>query len=157
MKFLAEIITTGFYTGKIPLMPGTFGSWASACLFALFHFYFPNFFILKNILIIIAITFILGLFFSHLWVTYLAPQEKDPGYIVIDEWVGQWLAYIFTPFGFGYLFFGFVLFRVFDIVKPIPINQSQKLPGGFGIMIDDVLAGLFAGLILWGFHFLIPS
>jgi len=77
---------------------------------------------------------------------------KDPGLCIIDEVLGQWITYLFfgalTP---AQLFFGFVLFRAFDILKPPPVRASESwMPGGFGIMIDDALAGIYSALALWG-------
>lgn len=81
--------------------------------------------------------------------------RKDPGLCVIDELLGQWITYLFfgalTP---AQIFWGFVLFRAFDILKPPPVRASENwLPGGFGVMIDDALAGVYAalslGLLIW--------
>jgi len=84
-----------------------------------------------------------------------ATCRKDPGFCIIDEVLGQWLTYLcFPALSTRQLILGFVLFRVFDIAKPYPVRASENwLPGGFGVMIDDVLAGLYAalclGLMLW--------
>ncbi len=75
-------------------------------------------------------------------------EGKDSGKIVIDEIVGQILTFAFIPFSGVNIISGFVLFRIFDIWKPYPINISQKLPKGWGIMIDDVLAALYANIVL---------
>ena len=77
---------------------------------------------------------------------------KDPGLCIIDEVLGQWVTYcLFCTLTPWQLFWGFVLFRVFDIVKPWPVRNSENwLPGGFGVMIDDVLAGVYAAVALWG-------
>ncbi len=98
--------------------------------------------------------------------------EKDPGYVVADEWAGQWIA--LTPLLFAgalqpqpagpwllRLAVPFLLFRLFDIWKPGPVGASQRLPGGLGVVIDDVLAGLLAALLAmpadhWLRHFLGP-
>lgn len=77
--------------------------------------------------------------------------KKDPGVCIIDEVLGQWITYFFfaalTPWQ---MFWGFLLFRLFDIWKPAPVRASECwLPGGFGVMIDDALAGLYAALALW--------
>ena len=76
--------------------------------------------------------------------------RKDPGLCVIDEVLGQWTTYIFftalTPWQ---MFWGFVLFRVFDILKPAPVRASECwMPGGFGVMLDDFLAGIYAAIAL---------
>ncbi len=78
--------------------------------------------------------------------------RKDPGQIVIDELLGQWITFLpFTGLTLWQLAAGFALFRLFDIAKPWPVRASEKwLPAGYGIMIDDVLAGLYAMGCLWG-------
>lgn len=82
--------------------------------------------------------------------------RKDPGFVVIDEVAGQMIALIGVPFHWKYLLASFILFRSFDIVKPFPLRRLEKLPGGFGIMMDDVGAGLYALVLvhLWR-HFLL--
>ena len=77
-------------------------------------------------------------------------KEHDPGWIVIDELVGQWLCFAFVPeWNALNLAASFILFRFFDILKPAPIKQiDKKLKGGLGVMFDDVVAGIFAGVIL---------
>lgn len=81
-------------------------------------------------------------------------QRKDPGCVVIDEVLGQWATYLFLPDpSVWMLVLGFVLFRIFDIAKPWPVKASEMmLPGGFGVMIDDVVAAVYAGAILTAVH-----
>lgn len=74
--------------------------------------------------------------------------RKDPGFVVIDEVAGQMIAMIGLPANWKYLLASFILFRSFDIVKPFPLRRLEKLPGGTGIMMDDVGAGLYALLVL---------
>jgi phosphatidylglycerophosphatase A len=73
-----------------------------------------------------------------------ASGVKDPQFVVIDEVLGQWITLLAAPLTWKTLLAGFILFRGFDIVKPPPIRQLEKLPGGTGIVLDDVAAGLFA-------------
>jgi len=82
--------------------------------------------------------------------------RKDPGFVVIDEVAGQMIAMIALPIHWKYLLASFILFRGFDIVKPFPLRRLEKLPGGIGIMMDDVGAGFYALLIvhLWR-HFVV--
>jgi phosphatidylglycerophosphatase A len=78
-------------------------------------------------------------------------EEKDPGCVVIDELLGLWVCYLFfPPLSPLLLAIGFVLFRIFDIQKPWPVRASETwLPGGWSVMIDDVIAGIYAGFCLW--------
>jgi len=73
---------------------------------------------------------------------------KDPGFVVIDEVAGQMIALIAVPVNWKYMLAGFILFRSFDIVKPFPLRRLEALPGGTGIMMDDVGAGLYALALL---------
>lgn len=75
-------------------------------------------------------------------------HKTDPGEIVIDEVVGQWVTLLLCPHNLLFTFIGFVLFRFFDVLKPFPIGISQKLHGGLGIVIDDILAGIYALLVV---------
>ena len=72
----------------------------------------------------------------------------DNGHIVIDEVVGYWFAMYLFPPTLYYIVFGFLLFRLFDIAKPYPINKLQNLPKGWGVMVDDLLAGAYAAIAL---------
>jgi phosphatidylglycerophosphatase A len=76
--------------------------------------------------------------------------DKDPSKAVVDEVIGQIVVFFFVPFGISWPFIlaGFILFRIFDIWKPYPINDLQSLPGGLGVCADDFLAGIYAGACL---------
>jgi phosphatidylglycerophosphatase A len=78
--------------------------------------------------------------------------ERDLGHdahpIVIDEVVGQWIPLLFTNKSISWVVVAFFLFRILDVIKPFGIRDSQKLPGGYGVVIDDLLAGLLAGVII---------
>jgi len=102
--------------------------------------YFDPFFILM-ILIFFIIGIISGDHLEQIW-------GKDPGRIVIDEMVGMWVVLLGLDFSWTYILMGFFLFRFFDILKPLYINKLQNLPGGWGIMLDDVLAGLYTNVFL---------
>jgi phosphatidylglycerophosphatase A len=89
-----------------------------------------------------------ALFFLGVWAAGEAEkffQRKDPGQVVIDEVVGQMLTFLARPdASWKWLLAGFFLFRVFDVVKPFPARQIEKTAGGWGIMLDDVIAGLYS-------------
>lgn len=132
----------GFGSGLSPFAPGTMGTLAAI----------PFTFVLKSLgptgfWIVLILLFLLGIkLCSH------ASQKlgvHDHGGIVWDEMVGYWLAVAFVPLHWHWLLAAFVLFRFFDIFKPWPIRQlDKKISGGFGIMVDDVVAGLFTMLLL---------
>lgn len=133
-------VTTFFYIGFLPLIPGTFGSLAALLIF---------FFIRGNPLIHMALLFIilaLGFIFSGRAEKIL--NKKDARCIVIDEVSGMLLALSFLPFDVKLMGIGFILFRAFDTLKPPPANRAEKLKGSAGIMSDDIIAGLYANIIL---------
>lgn len=80
--------------------------------------------------------------------TARAAGKEDPGFVVIDEVAGQWIALLFVPVAWKTLLAGFILFRAFDIVKPPPVRQLERLPEGTGIVIDDVAAGVYALIVM---------
>jgi len=85
-----------------------------------------------------------------------ASGVKDPGIVVVDEVAGMLVAAIGQPRGWGWLLAAFLLFRLLDIWKPFPIRRLQAWPGGLGVVADDLLAGLFATLLLQLVRLLIP-
>lgn len=74
--------------------------------------------------------------------------RTDPGFVVIDEVAGQWVTLALAPVDLGHVLVGFILFRFFDIVKPWPVRSMERLPGGQGIMLDDVAAGAYGLLVM---------
>jgi phosphatidylglycerophosphatase A len=135
-------VATGFYVGNVPIAPGTIGS-----LIGL-----PPCFLLSQINLLLAISFILLFVFFAVWIASRAEkilEKEDPGKIVIDEIAGLLVTFIGVPFTWTTASVGFVLFRAFDILKPFPIRAlEQRITGGAGVVLDDVLAGIYANLIL---------
>ena len=81
----------------------------------------------------------------------------DPSFVVIDEVAGQLITLFLLPFSWKILIAGFILFRVFDVIKPFPARRAEKLHGGWGIMMDDVLAGLYGNILLQLTHYFWPN
>ena len=136
---LAEILATVFYLGRIPGAPGTWGSIAAVLVWLILPEQMLSVFIFSGILIFLAV---IGIWVSQL--VESASGTTDPSEIIIDEWVGQWIALLALPQTWISAVIALVFFRIFDIAKPWPINNLQKLPGGWGIMVDDIVAGIFA-------------
>ncbi len=140
-------LALGLGSGLAPKAPGTFGTLAAIPLYLLF-FFLP----LGLQLVIIVATFFLGIYLCQTAADALGVHDHPA--IVWDEFVGFWLTMLALPIldealQWYWLVAGFVFFRFFDIVKPWPIRWvDRKVSGGFGIMFDDVLAGLYAGLSL---------
>jgi phosphatidylglycerophosphatase A len=142
-NFSYKIISTVMGLGLIPLAPGTFGALGgllSGWLVMRFSAV-PNPFL---IVLITVFTF-LGVYSSD----KLIPEwGNDPSRIVIDEVVGMWVALLFVPNSYWLLFTSFALFRFFDIVKPLFIRKLENINGGWGIMLDDVVAGIYANAVV---------
>jgi phosphatidylglycerophosphatase A len=140
MKRRVKVISSFFYLGHSPFMPGTMGSLGGLAVF----------FLVKNSDILYAFT-ILFLFF--LGVMFAGEAEKvykhkDSKMIVIDEACGMLLALFFVPVNPYSVILGFFLFRIFDILKPPPAKRMEKLTGALGIMFDDIVAALYTNIIL---------
>lgn len=142
MKSLAKLLATCGYLGYIPIAPGTFGgSLLGAGIFWLLSPYELIYFLVTLKIILLAI-----------WSSGQAEAifgKKDDQRIVIDETAGMLIAMLWLPDkSLLYLGLGFVVFRVMDIVKPLGIKQLQKIRGGWGVVADDVAAGLVTNIIL---------
>ena len=142
MKFLLNLISTFFYLGKLPKAPGTWGSLGALFVWSLI----PESLFFR--LILLVITLIIG--FIACEFTLQQIDDPDPSYIVIDEVVGLWIALLFVPKTIFFSLLGFVLFRLFDILKPSFIYSVQFFKGSLGVMLDDIFAGFLVMLILWG-------
>jgi len=136
------LLAFGFGSGLSPFAPGTMGTvMAIPFIFALRNLGDTGFWITLSLL------FLLGVFVCDQASRKLGVH--DHGGIVWDEMVGYWLAAAFIPLQWHWLLAAFCLFRFFDIYKPWPIRQlDRKVSGGFGIMIDDIIAGLFTMIVL---------
>ena len=142
MHTLIMFIATGCYSGYLPKAPGTWGSLVGLLLFFLLHTLS-----LEIYLAVLAGLFLIGTFAAG--EAEKIVDHKDPGLVVIDEIVGMLITMIAipaTPLAMG---LGFILFRIFDIWKPFPVNFiDQRFHGGLGIMLDDVMAGIYSLIIL---------
>ncbi len=133
---LALFIATAGGLGRSPVAPGTVASAATALVLWLLALSTPA---LVALLIVVSI--------AGTWAAGDAERAlgvKDPGAIVVDEVAGMTLAVLTLPLTAVALAVAFVLFRIFDILKPFPANAAQRLPGGFGVMVDDLVAGAYA-------------
>jgi len=147
----ACFIAFGFGSGLLPKAPGTWGTLAALPVYLLIAPYSITIY-----LIITLILFLLGVWVCDNASTKLGVHDYKG--IVWDEVVGYLITMTTVPVGIGWMLAGFILFRLFDIVKPFPISIIDKrIKGGFGIMLDDLVAGVFAGFILQLFYWMFAS
>jgi phosphatidylglycerophosphatase A len=138
----AWLVATFFGAGCLRPAPGTWGSLAALAIWsAAGHFIAPSWHIPATILLA-GLALAAGIPAAGL--VARARGEEDPSCVVIDEVAGQMLAFTGAPLSWASLLAAFLLFRFFDIVKPPPIRSLERIPGGAGIMLDDVAAGLYA-------------
>jgi phosphatidylglycerophosphatase A len=145
MKFCERaviVLATGFFVGTVPFAPGTFGSIIGL----------PIVFFLSRLNLLLSVSYILLFIVFAIGIASAAEKilnQKDPAKIVIDEIAGLMVAFTGLPFDLKTAIAGFIVFRAFDILKPFPIRiLENKLSGGSGVVLDDVLAGIYANLIL---------
>ena len=148
MKLICRIVSTGLGVGYFPVAPGTMGALATLILFWIA----PEFTSLQLSGIILGIT-IAAVFSATITEREMiaslgAERGKDPGIIVVDEIVGMLVTLVAVPKTARYLIAAFILFRIFDIVKPFPIRKIEKLHSGWGIVFDDIIAGIYANLVI---------
>ncbi len=142
-RFIIRFLASGFFSGHIPFAPGTMGTIVAIPLY---------------LLLVAALTgwwyagAVVALTLAAIWISSLAEKlygRKDPPQVVIDEIVGFMLTMIAMPPTAMYIIMGFVLFRVFDIIKPQPAGWiNDRMRGGSGIVLDDIVAGLYANIVL---------
>jgi phosphatidylglycerophosphatase A len=143
-KYWAWTVATFFGAGFGKPGPGTWGSVAAVMLWAAYTWALhpAPYALLAALLIGIALTLILGV--PAATIVARESGRKDPQFVVIDEVAGQWIALLFSPFDLRHALIALVLFRLLDITKPFPARQLESLPEGWGIVFDDVAAGLYA-------------
>jgi phosphatidylglycerophosphatase A len=135
-----KILGSGFYTGYIPFASGTFGSLA-----ALIIYYIPGFEKLYIIIPAIVLVTIYGIYISG---KFEKVYGKDPSECTIDEVAGMWISLLFLPKTIIISLLAFLIWRAMDIIKPFPARNLEDLPGGWGIMMDDIAAAFYSlGLV----------
>ncbi len=138
----AKLLSTCFGIGYFPVAPGTVTSMVAV----LCYFFIP---VLHNPLLLLFLVLLCsgaGIWAGGVMEDYYG---EDPSVVTIDELAGQWLALVFLPEGIMPMVLSLLFFRFFDIAKPGPVDALQRLPGGWGIMLDDLLAGFFANISVW--------
>lgn len=146
MRRISAPIATFMGAGAVPVAPGTAGSLAAVLFAGLLrhpHNWTPVYFLALS-----GLSLLPGIWAAHAYAQ--ADGTKDPPGVVIDEALGQWITLAgATLYNWKSVLAAFLLFRLFDIWKPFPVRQAERLPDGVGIVADDVLAGVYGGLVLW--------
>lgn len=142
----ATLTATFFGVGRLRPGPGTWGSAAAVLLWAAAAHALPP--ALRTPTVIVTAIFVILIGIPAATSVARASGTKDPQFVVIDEVAGQLIALIGAPLGWKTFLAGFLLFRIFDILKPPPVRQLEQLPEGTGIVLDDVAAGIFAFAVL---------
>lgn len=145
MKKIHYIIATGLGSGYSPLAPGTAGS---LLMFLLLWWWEPAPFLLAAVLLLL---FIVGSLSAGVVERELG---EDPSIVVVDEIVGMGISALFVTGSWKLLLLAFIAFRAFDILKPPPVKQAENIPGGWGIMMDDVVAGFYGLAVVNLVHWL---
>jgi phosphatidylglycerophosphatase A len=138
----ATLVATFFGVGKMRPGPGTWGSAAAALIWFGLARWIPVAWQTEVLAGLAAVA--VGLGIPAATRVARASRVEDPQFVVIDEVAGQWITLLFAPVAWKTVLAGFILFRVFDIVKPPPVRQLERLPEGTGIVVDDVAAGIYA-------------
>ena len=142
MKALAIVLATCGFAGYFPIAPGTVGSAAALVLYLGVRWTASP---------AVELTTAVTLYFAGVWAAQTAEVHfgrTDPGYIVIDEVVGMLVTLLFVPVTWIGALAAFLLFRLFDIVKPFPAGRAELLRGGWGVMTDDLVAGIYGNIAL---------
>jgi len=140
LNFIEKLLGSGFYTGYIPIISGTFGTLA-----AVFIYLIPGF---ENPYVIIPAIIIFFVYGVYVGSKFENAYGKDPSECTIDEVVGTWISFLFLPKTVGIIIITFFLWRALDIFKPYPARKLENLNGGMGIMIDDVVSGFYTLIIM---------
>jgi phosphatidylglycerophosphatase A len=140
INFFEKFIGSGFYTGYIPFASGTFGSIA-----ALIIYWIPGF---ENPIIMFIAIIVFAAYGIYVGNKFDKKYGKDPAECTVDEVVGQWIALLFVPKTIILSTVVFFMWRFFDIVKPFPARKLEYLPGGLGIMIDDVVSAFYSLILI---------
>ena len=151
MTRLAVFIATVAYCGYFPIAPGTVGSAAGLLVYLLVWWAEST---------VVEVGLIVVLFAAGTWAGTTAERYFggiDPGPIVLDEVVGMLITLAFIPVSLSGALIGFLLFRVFDVLKPFPAGRFEKLHGGLGVMADDAMAAIYANLTLRAVLWLAPE
>ena len=140
INIVEKTLGSGFYTGYIPIASGTWGSLAALIIFLIPGFENPSIMIFM-----ISLFILIGV---PIATKFESIYGKDPKECTIDEVVGTWISFLFLPRKIWWIIIAFLIWRAIDIYKPFPIRKLEKIKGGWGVMLDDVLGGIYSFMII---------
>ena len=151
INFLEKLLGSGFYTGYIRFAPGTWGSLAALIIYLIPGFENPSL-----LIFMISLFILIGVPIGD---KFEALYGKDPKECTIDEVVGMWITLLFLPKKIWWIVLAFLIWRAMDIVKPFPARKLENIKGGWGIMLDDVMAAIYSfisiQLIIYFFNIMV--
>lgn len=153
--FLPVIIGTGFGSGFSPFAPGTAGALLASIIWIALYFLFPFSTVLWITAVLVVVFTFAGIWAADKLEAYWG---EDPSRVVVDEMVGVWIPLLAVPNDenwYWYVIVAFALFRLLDITKPLGVRRMESLKGGVGVMMDDVLAGVYSFILLVGARWVI--
>ena len=149
-----KLIATSFGAGFSPVAPGTMGALVAILVWYILSLCMAYSTLQWTLAGLIVVFTIIGVWSATVSERYWG---EDPSRVVMDETVGEWIALLAVPASghWGYVLAAFVLFRFFDIVKPLGVRSMEKLKGGYGIMADDILSGIYAAIVIVVFNYFV--
>ena len=147
-QIIAWSVASGLGSGFSKYAPGTAGTFSGIILWFLAHRFFGESFSIPVQLLVIVFFFIVGLWATK--IVLIETGREDPGVVVVDEWLGVWVTSIFLTAQSAAIWWiaSFFLFRFFDILKPPPASNAENIPGAMGVILDDIVAGIFSLIVL---------
>lgn len=140
ISFIEKLIGSGLFTGYIPVAQGTFASFAALIIYLI-----PGFDTPSILIFLITLSILIGVPIAD---KFEYRYGQDPQQCTIDEFVGMWITLLFMPKKTWWLALAFITWRIMDIVKPFPLKQLEKIKNGWGVMLDDILAGVYSFVVV---------
>lgn len=140
MNFFTKALGSGLFTGYFPFASGTVAS-----IVATLIYFIPGF---EKIYILIPLIIFFIIISIPIGNSFEKEYGKDPTFFTLDEFIGTWISYLFLPKNFLLIFITFLLWRILDILKPFPARKLENLNGGLGIVIDDIISGIYSCILM---------
>lgn len=140
INFLEKLLGSGLYTGFMPKASGTFGSFAALLIFLIPGFENPSLMIF-----LISLFILIGV---PIAVKFEAVYGEDPAEYTLDEFIGMWITLLFIPKKIWFILLAFLIWRALDILKPFPAGKLESVKNGWGVILDDVMAGIYSFMII---------